>query len=86
MADTEGQLPRYKCHKEVCALQIKSIQPVVGGSAIITPVEGSYAPFTVDADYVAKHKPQATGFYVVYDDGYRSYSPSKAFEEGYTRI
>ena len=30
-----------------------------------------------------KHKPHAGGYYVVYDDGYKSFSPAKAFEEGY---
>lgn len=87
MTESTGlMLPRYQCHKQVHALKIAGIQPVVGGSAIITPAEGSYAPFTVDADYVSKHKPQQGGFYVVYDDGYKSYSPAQAFEEGYTRI
>ena len=33
-----------------------------------------------------RHKPKAGGYYVVYDDGYKSYSPAKAFEEGYVRI
>lgn len=26
------------------------------------------------------------GYYVVYEDGFKSWSPAKAFEEGYTRI
>ncbi len=83
---TDRKLPRYKCHKEVCALKIAGIQPVVGGAAIITPADEGYAPFNVDQEYVAKHKPQVDGYYVVYDDGYKSYSPAKAFEEGYSRI
>ena len=33
-----------------------------------------------------KHDPQAGGYYVVYADGYQSFSPAQAFEEGYTRI
>lgn len=35
---------------------------------------------------MAKHKPVAGGYFVVYEDGYESFSPAKAFEEGYTRI
>lgn len=52
----------------------------------ITPAEGDYAPFEVDWAFMAKHKPEAGGYYVVYDDGYKSFSPAKAFEEGYTLI
>lgn len=66
------------------------------GSATITPVEEGYAPFKVDATYVRKHFQGAQelggsafaivgGYYVVYSDGYKSWSPAGAFEEGYTR-
>lgn len=85
-AGADRELPRYQCHKKVSALKIAGLQPVVGGAAIITPAEAGYAQFSVDHEYVEKHKPQIGGFYVVYDDGYRSYSPAQAFEEGYTRI
>lgn len=54
--------------------------------AIITPDEPGYAPFHVTTDYMQKHRPQPGGYYVVYKDGYTSYSPAQAFEEGYTRI
>lgn len=82
----ERQLPQYQCHKKVSALKIAELRPVVGGSAILTPADAGYVRFEVDQEYVAKHKPQVGGYYVVYEDGYRSYSPAKAFEEGYTRI
>lgn len=55
-------------------------------SAIITPSEPGFAPFKVSAKYVKKHKPEAGGYYVRYIDGYESYSPAKAFEEGYNRL
>lgn len=93
MSDTPGmEMPRYKCHKEVWALKIKAIkrdgdgQDQSDGSAIITPEESMYAPFKVDAAYMHKHQPQVGGYYVVYDDGYKSWSPAKAFEDGYSRI
>lgn len=62
------------------------------GSAMITPAEQGYAPFKVDGNYVHKHlnglsRPAIIGgYYVVYEDGYKSFSPAKAFEEGYTRL
>jgi hypothetical protein len=34
----------------------------------------------------ASQAPSVGGYYVVYDDGYKSYSPSEAFEGGYTKI
>lgn len=30
--------------------------------------------------------PAAGGYYVVYEDGYQSYSPAKAFEDGYAPV
>jgi len=40
----------------------------------------------VDGQYLRQHRPEVGGYYVVYKDGYKSYSPAKAFEEGYTRL
>lgn len=92
----EGQvgreLPKYKCHKEVWALKIKEIRfntredgAVIG--ATITPAEKGYRSFDVDNEYLRRApKIEPGGYFVVYKDGYRSYSPAAAFEEGYTRI
>ena len=87
------EMPKYKCHKQVWALKIKSIvrdgegeNRESDGSAIITPTEEGYAPFRVEHDYMHKHKPQEGGYYVVYKDGYKSFSPADAFEDGYSRI
>lgn len=92
-----AEMPRYRSHKEVWALKIKEIHhdselaKIEGnretdGTAIIVPEESGFAPFRVDAAYVTKHNPQPGGYYVVYKDGYLSWSPAEAFEEGYTRI
>jgi hypothetical protein len=53
---------------------------------IITPADSGFGPFFVDQEYMAKHKPEVGGYFVQYDDGYKSFSPAKAFEEGYTLI
>jgi hypothetical protein len=58
-------------------------EEIVG--AIITPEEDGFAAFLVSRRYVLKHNPQVGGYYVVYADGYKSWSPAEAFEEGYTR-
>ena len=93
---TEREMPRYKCHKEVHALKIASIRPdwhdrkeneETDGSATLFPSESElYAPFKVNAEFMRKHQPLAGGYYVVYSDGYVSFSPAQAFEEGYTRV
>lgn len=92
---TEKQMPKYKCHKEVWAFKIKQIVPTVmihedgakeKGKIIIFPEEEGYQPFEVSKEFMEKHKPQVGGYYVKYKDGYESYSPADAFEEGYLKI
>lgn len=94
MDNVDREMPKYKCHKEVHALKIAKIifdsELACGretdGSAMIYPIEDGYAPFRVEAEYLRKHNLQVGGYYVVYEDGYESYSPAKAFEDGYTLI
>ena len=85
-----AELPKYACHKEVHALKIKDIDVSRldhhGCTATITPADEGFVPFEVDWDYMTKHQPKVGGYYVVYADGYKSFSPAKAFEDGYTRI
>ena len=80
-----AELPRYRCHKQVWALQIKYVIANPRGFELHFFNE-RYAPIEVDAVWVAKHSPAPGGYFVVYDDGYKSYSPAKAFEEGYSLI
>jgi hypothetical protein len=89
------EMPKYTCHKEVWALQIKEIIYAVDqaqgtnqetdGSAMITPVEEGYAPFRVDHTYLKKHRPEVGGYFILYKGGYKSFSPKQPFEEGYTK-
>lgn len=81
------EMPKYKCHKD-WALKIDSLKPRTpdDGTLLLTPAEQGYAAFILNAEFVAKHKPETGGYYVVYADGYKSFSPAKAFEDGYTRI
>ena len=89
------EMPKYRSHKEVWALKIKSIEfdqdeyksiSADQEIATITPEEEGYGPFRVDFAYCNKHNPKKGGYYVVYKDGYRSFSPAKEFEEGNTLI
>jgi hypothetical protein len=131
-----AEMPRYKSHKHVWALKIKSIllanpqhctyvykggavcgykadEPMHNGTSsdkvpvngrhdfkpdvpskpgeefvggFIIPEEEGFAAIPITFEYLRKHNPQAGGYYVVYADGYKSWSPAKAFEEGYTRV
>jgi hypothetical protein len=84
-----AQMPRYKCHKEVWALKIKEIHPGrqdgQGPGVTLVFAEPGYAALSVGEDYLQRN-PKEGGYYVVYDDGYKSFSPAKAFEDGYTKV
>lgn len=81
-------MPKYQCHKKVWALKIKQVNAPTGND-----LEGSlefedprYALRSMPLAYFDKHKPEAGGYFVQYEDGYCSFSPGKEFEEGYTLI
>lgn len=84
------EMPRYICHKTVHALQIGEVRqspaaaPVEGGSWELVPSDTRYSPLTVTHDWYTKHSPVAGGYFVVYKDGFESFSPAEAFESGYT--
>lgn len=101
MNEADAEMPRYRSHKEVWALKIKSIafdrdeaaktNRETTGGATITPADAGFAPFPVDAEWVSKRlpknwTPELGGYYVVYRDDYKSWSPVSEFEDGYTRI
>jgi len=76
-----AQMPRYVCHKIVHALKIIFID---GGSLI--PENPNYGPIGTTLEWRQEKKAIAPGYYVVYEDGYTSWSPVEAFEKGYTPI
>lgn len=88
--NTQREMPKYECRKKVLALKIEAVEfeanSAEDGTAIIRPADDGYAPFVVSREYMEKHKPVAGGYYVVYVDGYKSFSPAKAFEDGYTPV
>ena len=88
----DREMPRYRCFKKVWALKIKEVVDPTepnnesDGSRVLYFEESGYAPIRVDHDYVTKHHHRIGGYYVVYKDGYKSFSPAEAFEEGYALI
>jgi hypothetical protein len=73
------EMPRYRSHKQVWALEIATI-----ADNVLTFRDNGYAPLAADREMWARYTPVPGDFYVVYADGYKSFSPRKAFLEGYT--
>ena len=80
------EMPKYECHKKVWALKIAGIVADQHGGVYFQPAEEGYDKVPMSPEYVAKHKPEVGGYYVVYEDGYKSFSPAGAFESGYTPL
>lgn len=80
------EIPQYRCHKVVRAAKITDFREngVLGAPDLVLGEIGGIVTLLPEWHY--KHKPQVGGYYVLYDDGYTSFSPAKAFEEGYSRI
>ena len=87
MEGVSAEMPRYRSHKEVWALQIADgIEVLPDGSVKLPIADVGYAPVIVSKDVVHRYMPQPGDFYVVYRDGYKSISPGSEFRDGYTRI
>lgn len=76
-----SEMPRYRSHKIIHALEIKA---VVGRR--LSFVEPGFADVEAEIAMFSRYTPIPGDRYVVYPDGYKSFSPKKAFEDGYTRV
>ena len=77
------EIPVYQCHKTVQALKISAVIDNPRGYELHFE-DDRFAPIEVLASWVDKHDPKPGGYFVVYGDGYKSFSPATAFEAGYT--
>jgi len=85
----QAEMPRFKCHKEVHALQIADFveshrDPELPIEAV--PMDDRFLPIPLSLKWCQEHDVTPGGYYVVYDDGYVSFSPQTAFENGYTEL
>ncbi len=92
MSNENGQeWPKYKCHKIVEALKIQKAKHFEKQNRMELHFE-DFEPIYMDIDTSARFKFKDAdgnvdaGYYVVYEGGYVSWSPTKAFEDGYTRL
>jgi hypothetical protein len=83
--DALASLPRYRCYKIVRAGKIVAIE-LEGDLGTMAPFYACELEGGLRVSLSDKHHPQIGGYVVRYEDGYTSYSPAKAFEEGYTKI
>lgn len=79
-------MQEYQCHKRVKAFKIVGVR-VHSNSYTLVGETGE----EVDVpDNWGNNNPTASsflgGYYVKYEDGYTSWSPAKAFEDGYTKV
>lgn len=79
---TTKALPKYLCHKEVQALKIARVERREQ-KYFLHFEEAGFDPLEVTTAWIDKFGPTRGGYYVVYKDGYVSFSPAHAFEEGY---
>jgi hypothetical protein len=82
-----SEMPRYQSHKQVWALKIAAIEFAENGDAKIAPADAGFAAFACDGYRSKFHGDEHDlGYFVQYADGYKSWSPTEAFESGYTLI
>lgn len=74
------ELPQWRCHKIVGAAKIVAIDH--GSRLDLMP----HGVVEVGPMWIREKHAVVGGYYVQYDDGYASFSPAKAFEEGYAPI
>lgn len=86
-------MPKYKCHKEVWALKIAAAERFRNGSVKVMFDDDRYATRVLSPEWGSRFCPADSeggyddpGYYVQYEDGFESWSPSDVFEAGYTLI
>lgn len=83
------EMPRYQSHKQVWALEIDTISerlPYTKDDRKLTFRDKGYASITCDGAMFTRYTPVPGDYYVQYDDGYKSFSPRKAFLDGYSKL
>lgn len=85
--DVTDHLPRYRSHKIVRAAQIAWWhQSGIGPINVHVSIDGTRHVIEALPNTFARGAAVVGDYLVVYDDGYISWSPRKAFEDGYTRV
>lgn len=87
-AAAQTPMPAYVSHKKVWALKIEKVHVDEQGHGVALVFENrqfGLRAFTAD-QLKNRPNPEAGMYMVQYEDGYISFSPGKAFEDGYTLL
>lgn len=80
-----SEMPTYVSHKRVKAAPIAAAEFNADGSGKVALRTGDLVE--VPAGFASRGVPSEGDYLVQYEpDGYLSWSPKKAFEDGYTRV
>lgn len=82
-AEATMEMPRYVSHKKVWALEIFAVGAHLNGLRHVVFADKGYAGVPLPEEMFSRYVPVKGDYYVVYSDGYKSFSPRKAFLEGY---
>lgn len=85
----QREMPKYESHKVVHALKLRGVN-ITGAGHEFIPDDRMYGPIFAANDAEVSKRCRAKemddpGYYVVYPDGFVSWSPTEAFESGYHR-
>jgi hypothetical protein len=85
-----SQLPEYQSHKVVKGGVVTAIHSDTNPLKVnlsVRPGSGiNLITIQTDKTLIDKHKPEIGWYYVLYQDGYQSFSPPDAFVGGYQPI
>lgn len=79
-------LPVYQSHKKVRAGEILFMAKDEASGVLYLHLDRITNIVQVNIGYLSKHNPEVGGYYVLYEDGYESYSPASAFNSGYIHV
>lgn len=81
-----SELADWKCHKIVKAGKILKFERGFNPIIIVEDVNGAECKVETTPGMFSRGRPNLGDYIVIYEDGYKSWSPGKVFEDGYTRI
>ena len=84
--------PLFQCHKQVRAMKLEDVRRSVDGTLHLVYCAGKYsekACWSADSEFAKRcraFEENDPGYIVEYPDGFISWSPTKAFEDGYSEV
>lgn len=78
-------IPLYRSHKLVRGFKVGEVK-LDEEKIFLVPEDPLLSSVEVTSDYLNKHDPQPGGYFVLYEDGYMSWSPAATFEKGNARV